>query len=105
MRADALVAYAICRQCAAVFPADRRCPKCDDDAIAAEAIAAATAHAMEPVAERRSQRARYQRTPRVLLPLVGVGALMLGLGLGLAWLVVHESDPTDVAVTTTSPTP
>jgi hypothetical protein len=96
-----VVAYAICRQCAAVFPSGRRCPRCDDDAAAAEAIAAATAHAMEPAAQLRARRERPMRPPRVLMPLVGVTALMLGLGVGLAWLITHEARA-DAAPTTST---
>ena len=95
------VAYAICRHCAAVFHAGRRCPHCDGDVAAGEAIAAATAHALEP-AVIADLRARAARPHRILVPLVGVTALMLGLGVGLAWLIVHESSPGDAAAATTS---
>ena len=100
--ADALVAYAICRQCASVFPTGRRCPRCDNDAAAAAAIAAATAHAMEPAAQLRAKREMPMRPQRVLMPLVGVTALMLGLGVGLAWLIVHQSGAPDPTTSTTS---
>ena len=95
------VAYAICRHCAAVFHAGRRCPACDGDVAAAEAIAAATAHALEP-ASVTELRARSVRPRRILVPLVGVSALMLGLGVGLAWLIVHESTTRDAAAATTT---
>lgn len=102
MSSDALVAYAICRQCAAVFPAERRCPQCDQDVAAAAAIAAATAHALEPAAQLRANRARTQRSPHVLMSLVGVAALMLGLGVGVAWLVTHQATPGESATTTSA---
>ena len=98
-----MTAYAICRQCAAVFHAGRRCPRCDGDAAAAEAIAAATAHAMEPaVIAKLRARGAPPRPPRVLVPLVGVTALMLGLGVGLAWLIARDSTPRDASAATTS---
>ena len=99
-----VVAYAICRHCAAVFPAGRRCPRCDGDVVAAQAIAAATACAMEPAARLAARRERSPRPPRVLMPLVGVTALMLGLGVGLAWLIVHQSSAGATEVATTSTT-
>ena len=41
-----MVAYSICRRCAAVFPAERRCPGCDGDQGSAEAVAAAIVEAL-----------------------------------------------------------
>lgn len=105
MTAAGPVAYSICRQCAAVYHAGRRCPRCDGDVAAAAAIAAATAHALEPVGLDRGRRPRPPRSPRLLMPLLGVTALMLGLGVGLAWLIVHESGSADAAATVTRAEP
>ncbi|MBK7076727.1 MAG: hypothetical protein IPH44_30985 [Myxococcales bacterium] len=82
-----VVAYAICRQCAAVFPAERRCPGCDGDQGSAEAVAAAIAHASEPV---RDQWVPPRRR-RILGPLLAVSAIMLGVGVGLGWAVAADT--------------
>lgn len=81
-----IVAYSICRRCAAVFPAERRCPTCDGDTHAAEVIAAATATAVEPL------RTRLARPPRrrLMAPVVAVSAVMLALGVGLGWAVAGQ---------------
>lgn len=96
-----VVAYAVCRTCAAVFHAERRCPRCASDAAAAEAIAAATAHAAEPAARHELHRTT-QRPPRILMSLVGVTALMLGLGFGLAWLIVHQTSVDETTMSSRS---
>lgn len=84
--APALVAYSICRQCAAVFPSERRCPTCAGDQAAAEAIAQAVAAcAAEPVPFARFT-ARPSRR-RWLAATAAIGALLLGLGVGLGWAV------------------
>ncbi|MBL8622700.1 MAG: hypothetical protein JNK64_15400 [Myxococcales bacterium] len=82
-----VVAYSICRQCAAVFPAERRCPGCDGDQGSAEAVAAAIAHASEPV---RDQWVPPRRR-RLLGPLLAVSAIMLGVGVGLGWAVAADT--------------
>ena len=83
-----VVAYSICRRCAAVFPAERRCPGCDGDQGSAEAVAAAIAHASEPV---RDQWAPPRRRRRVLAPLLAISAIMLGIGVGLGWAVAADT--------------
>ncbi len=82
-----VVAYSICRRCAAVFPAERRCPGCDGDQGSAEAVAAAIAHASDPV---RDQWAPPRRR-RVLGPVLAVSAIMLSLGVGLGWAVAADT--------------
>lgn len=84
--APALVAYSICRACAAVYPAERQCPACAGDQVAAQAIAAATAAcAAEPALFPRFVPRPRART-RVIAA-AALGALLLGLGIGLGWAV------------------
>ena len=85
--APALVAYSICRACAAVYPAERQCPACAGDQVAAQAIAAATAAcAAEPALFPRFVPRPRART-RVIAAAAALGALLLGLGIGLGWAV------------------
>jgi hypothetical protein len=89
MTAPRVIAYSICRRCAAVHPTERLCPSCDDDHEAAAAIAMATACAIEP------SRAvpPLPRSRRLLAPLIAVCAVMLGLGVGLGWMFAADHDP------------
>lgn len=87
MTGSSLVAYAICRRCAGVFPASHRCPACDGDRAAAAALAAATACAVEPM---QRVAARPPRR-RLLASVIAVSAVMLGLGVGLGWLFAADA--------------
>ncbi len=70
-------AYAICRTCVAVYPAERRCPTCAGDTESARIVAAATAVALEPVHRGAASRGPGDRTLR----LAGISALASGLGI------------------------
>lgn len=72
-------AYSICRTCAAVYPAGRRCPRCDGDEVAAQAIAVAHAHAIEQAAPTPGAR-RHGAT----IAAVALFALVLALGATVA---------------------
>lgn len=71
-------AYSICRRCASVYPADRRCPSCDGDTDAAAAVAAATTFAVEAAHQART---RPHRSGAIFV--TGVVALSLVAGLGM----------------------
>ncbi|MBK9036265.1 MAG: hypothetical protein IPL61_34310 [Myxococcales bacterium] len=98
MSGASVVAYSICRRCAAVFPATRRCPTCDGDREAAAAIAAATAYAIEPTLMGRIAPPRRRR---LLAPLLAVSAAMLCVGVGLGWLFAADAR-SDVPLTTSA---
>jgi hypothetical protein len=85
--APALVAYSICRACAAVYPAERQCPTCAGDQVAAQAIAAATAACAAEPAMFPSFVPRPRARTRVIAAAAALGALLLGLGIGLGWAV------------------
>ncbi len=79
-------AYSICRRCASVYPDGRRCPACDGDEVAARAIAAATAHAIEqapPAPVRRSS---------ATFAVAGLLALILALGATVAAIASPGND-------------
>jgi hypothetical protein len=70
-------AYAICRTCISVYPADRRCPQCAGDAESARIVAEATAVALEPVHRAAANQPSRDRAWR----LAGISALASGLGI------------------------
>jgi hypothetical protein len=70
-------AYAICRTCISVYPADRRCPQCAGDAESARIVAEATAVALEPVHRMAAKLPSRDRAWR----LAGISALASGLGI------------------------
>jgi hypothetical protein len=70
-------AYAICRTCISVYPADRRCPQCAGDAESARIVAEATAVALEPVNRPWASRPPRDRAWRV----AGLSALASALGI------------------------
>lgn len=80
-------AYSICRRCASVYPEGRRCPACDGDEIAARAIAAATAHAIE-----QAPPGRMTRRSSAALAAAGLFALILALGAAVAAIAAPGSD-------------
>jgi hypothetical protein len=80
-------AYSICRRCAAVFPDGRRCPACDGDEIAARAIAAATAHAIE-----QAPAGPLRRRSSAALAAAGLFALILALGAAVAAIAAPGGD-------------
>lgn len=72
-----VTAYAICRTCISVFPAERRCPKCAGDVESARIVAAATAVALEPVNRATANQPARDRAWR----LATISALASGLGI------------------------
>jgi len=84
-------AYSICRRCAAVYPEGRRCPACDGDEIAARAIAAATAHAIEQAP------APMRRRSSAALAAAGLFALILALGATVAAIAAPGGDAAPAA--------
>ncbi len=77
-------AYSICRRCTSVYPAERRCPACENDHEARREVAAATAHAVEvgrAVMVRPLRGAALVVTGVVAVSLVaGFGLLAMALG-------------------------
>jgi hypothetical protein len=71
-------AYSICRRCAAVYPDGRRCPTCEGDAVAAQVVAEASAHAVEVA---RAAPVKPMRSGALVV--VGVVAFSLLAGLGM----------------------
>ena len=79
--------YSICRRCARVFPAERKCPACDGDVVAAREIAEARAHAIEQLA----QPPRRRSSPAVAL--AALTALVIALGAAVAAIASTEPEP------------
>lgn len=73
--------YSICRRCAAVYPEGRRCPTCDGDTVAAQAVADATSVAVEAA---RQAVIKPRRAGALLV--TGVVAVSLVAGLGMLLL-------------------
>ena len=80
-------AYSICRRCASVYPHGRKCPACDGDEVAARAIAAATAHAIE-----QAPPAQPVRRSTAMFAAAGLFALILALGAAVAAIAAPGSD-------------
>jgi hypothetical protein len=85
-------AYSICRRCASVYPEGRKCPACDGDDVAARAIAAATAHAIE-----QGPPAPPAKRSTAMLAAAGLLALILALGATVAAIASPGSDAAPAA--------